>query len=138
MKRLPLFVGLVWVLGVATGQATTWNSDGSPANIQSIHDTQAQDGDTITMPAGTFNWTIGVSFSKRITLQGQTTVNTISGTANDQTTIRCSSSNGGAIYWQVPVDATGKICRVTGLTFVTGTPNAGFNGTGPEPSWSVR
>ena len=32
--------------------------------------TQAQNGDTITLPAGTFAWTTGVTISKAITLQG--------------------------------------------------------------------
>ena len=33
--------------------ATVYGSDGSSTNIQSIHDTLAQNGDTITLPAGT-------------------------------------------------------------------------------------
>src|SRR5262249_17833464 len=48
-----------------------WQSDGSPENIQSIHDTQAQDGDTIMLPAGTFSWTQIVIITKGITVQGQ-------------------------------------------------------------------
>ena len=50
--------------------ATVYDSDGSSTNIQSIHDTLAQNGDTITMPAGTFAWTIGVHISKAVQLQG--------------------------------------------------------------------
>ena len=30
--------------------ATVYDSDGSSTNVQSIHDNQAQDGDTITIP----------------------------------------------------------------------------------------
>ena len=48
-----------------------WQSDGSAANIQLIHDTQAQDGDTIMLPAGTFSWTQVVRIRKGITVQGQ-------------------------------------------------------------------
>jgi hypothetical protein len=36
--------------------ATVYDSDGSPTNIQYIHDTLAQNGDTITIPAGTFTF----------------------------------------------------------------------------------
>ena len=35
--------------------ATVYDSDGSSTNIQSIHDTLAQNGDTITLPAGTLH-----------------------------------------------------------------------------------
>jgi hypothetical protein len=109
--------------------AAVWPSDGTPQSIQYLHDTSARDGDTITLPPGTFHWTTTVNISKGITLQGQTTVDTVNGTANDQTIIECGSGNGSAIFWTVPVDSPGSICRVTGLTFVTGTLNAGLNGT---------
>jgi hypothetical protein len=47
-------------------------SDGTPANIQAIHDSASTvDGDTIMIPAGTFTWTTGVSITKRITLKGR-------------------------------------------------------------------
>jgi hypothetical protein len=54
--------------------ATVYNSDGTSINIQYIHDNLAQDGDTITLPPGTFTWTTGVTVNKGITIQGQTTV----------------------------------------------------------------
>src|SRR5436190_573008 len=50
--------------------ATVYNSDGSSTNVQSIHDTLAQNGDTITVPAGTFSWTTRVNISKAVQLQG--------------------------------------------------------------------
>ena len=50
--------------------ATVYESDGSSTNIQSIHDTRARNGDTITIPPGTFAWTIGVHISKAVQLQG--------------------------------------------------------------------
>ena len=59
--------------------------------MQAIHDTQQQhDGDTITLPAGTFIWITGVSLTKGITVSGQTTITgagTANCTANDQTII---------------------------------------------------
>src|SRR6516162_1575145 len=71
MKKL--IVGLLF-LGVATSYSRTWDSDGSRDNIQSIHDNNAQNGDTITVPAGTFTWTRPLTFTKGITLSGQTTI----------------------------------------------------------------
>src|SRR5262245_46883132 len=80
-------------LGVASAThsgATVYQSDGSDANVQAIHDTKAHDGDTITLPAGTFIWTTGVSLTKGITVRGQTTITgagTATCTADDQTII---------------------------------------------------
>src|SRR6188472_2743977 len=80
-------------LGIAFGShsgAAVYHSDGSAANVQAIHDTNAHDGDTITLPAGTFIWTTGVSLTKGVTVIGQTTITgagTANCTANDQTII---------------------------------------------------
>jgi len=51
--------------------ATVYDSDGSSTNIQYIHDSLAQNGDTITLPAGTFTWSTPVTISKAIKLQGE-------------------------------------------------------------------
>ena len=47
----------------------------------------AADGDTVIVPAGTAAWTSGLTITKGITIQGQTTVNSDNGTANDQTVL---------------------------------------------------
>ena len=52
------------------GNAAVYNSNGSSANVQSIHNTLAQNGDTITVPAGQFTWTTPVTISKAIKLRG--------------------------------------------------------------------
>src|SRR5262249_32024367 len=44
-------------------------SDGSAASVQSLNNI-ASDGDTITMPAGSFGWAIPVTITKAIKLQG--------------------------------------------------------------------
>lgn len=49
---------------------TVYNSNGSAANVQQIHNTQAVDGDTITLPAGTFTWNTQIRITKNITLSG--------------------------------------------------------------------
>lgn len=49
--------------------ATVYHSDGSAASVQGLQNA-VLNGDTITLPAGTFTWTTGVTISKAITLQG--------------------------------------------------------------------
>jgi hypothetical protein len=62
---------LLPLLFVGQTYAATWNSDGSVSNIQLIHDTRAANGDTITLPSGTFQWTTKLTLTKAITLQGR-------------------------------------------------------------------
>ena len=65
---LPLAVILAGVFPANSG-ATVLHSDGSAANVRSLHKS-AQNGDTITLPAGNFNWDSQISITKAITLQG--------------------------------------------------------------------
>jgi hypothetical protein len=51
--------------------ATVYDSNGSSTNIQYIHNTLAQNGDTISIPTGTFTWTLPVTISKAVKLKGQ-------------------------------------------------------------------
>lgn len=46
-----------------------YQSDGSAASVQSLH-RRASDGDTIALPAGTFTWSMPVTISKTIKLEG--------------------------------------------------------------------
>src|SRR6266481_5467043 len=86
--------------------ATTFASDGSPTSIQTFH-SQAVNGDTITLPAGTFTWTTGVTLSKGITLQGA---------GIGQTIIRDSITGGVRIVlWTLPNSASAS--RITGIEF---------------------
>ena len=91
--RRPQTLLAALFLGIAFAPhsgATVYQSDGSEANVQAIHDTNAHDGDTITFPAGIFIWITGVSLTKGITVSGQTTITgagTANCTANDQTII---------------------------------------------------
>src|SRR5207249_10835354 len=50
--------------------ATVYHSDGSAANVQALLNA-ALDGDTITLPAGTFTWSTPVTISKAIKIQGE-------------------------------------------------------------------
>src|SRR4030095_9247975 len=74
--------------------ATVYNSDGSAASVQGLHNA-ALNGDTITLPVGTFTWATGVTISKGITLQGA---------GSGQTHITRAASY------------TGNIISITGLT----------------------
>jgi hypothetical protein len=110
------------VCAAISSSATTFNSDGTdccgPNSVQAIHDAQAtQNGDTITLPAGTFSWTSIVSLTKAIILKGQTIRND-DGTSIDNTIIQDNiplATNGALIVLEVPGGQ-----RVTGITFVQG------------------
>ena len=70
-RKIQIFCRGAIVIVIGSGfsaLATVYDSNGSSANIQSIHDTLAQNGDTITLPAGTFTWTQTVNVSKNISI----------------------------------------------------------------------
>jgi len=109
--------------------AAVCHSDGSAASVQACHD-NASEGDTITIPAGTFSWTTHVTITKGITIQGQTTVNSDTGVCNDQTVLLDNlgpSVPGGEGYFHCRVNA-GQALRITGLTFKAGTTTSKYNG----------
>jgi len=119
----------------ATPSGRTWESDGSAANIQRIHDRQASDGDTIVIPAGTFSWTGTLRLTKAIILKGQTIRND-DGTSIDNTIIQDNiplAANNGLIELNAPGGQ-----RVTGITFVQGRTQMQSNGiirvTGTTPT----
>src|SRR5206468_8279319 len=101
--------------------AAVYHSNGTAANIQQIHDTQAVDGDTITLPAGTFSWTSSPGITKAITLQGATTVSGAGGanpTVNDVTIVKDDVPRNSTIL-DVAVSGN-RVFRLTGITFVPG------------------
>src|SRR5215472_8718139 len=124
-KFLSIAAGLSFLV-TSNAFGTVWPSDGSDANVQAIHDTNANDGDTITLPAGTFIWTAGVNLTKGITVAGQTTITgagTATCTANDQTIIideKLRSTPGSLFKATIPA---GKSFRLTGITFRRGSTN---------------
>ena len=65
---ITLFSGLCLALQCG---ATVFYSDGTAAGVQYLHDNFAQDGDTITVPSGSFSWgQNGLHITKAIMLQG--------------------------------------------------------------------
>src|SRR6266513_2710747 len=84
--------------------ATVYQSNGSVANVQALHNA-AVDGDTITLPAGTFHWTTGVTLSTAITLQGLG-MNSTTITAGSITMVKLQTSSS----------------TVTGIHFILSSP----------------
>ena len=72
--------------------ATVYHSDGSAVNVQLIHDIQAIDGDTITIPAGTFTWSTGATITKGIKIQGAGS-GRVEGTSTSSLTIGTGSKS---------------------------------------------
>jgi hypothetical protein len=114
-------IATVFLLLLANGlsvQATVYNSNGSQADVQAKVNL-AVDGDTVTIPAGSFTWTSHVTVTKGITIQGQTTVNSDTGACNDQTILLDNFPDnypGGHGFFHCTVN-TGQSLRITGLTF---------------------
>ena len=108
--------------------ATVYHSDGSVASVQALHKA-AHDGDTITLPSGTFRWNATLNITKGITLQGNTTVTGNAMDANgftvtDNTIILDDSPN--TIGRVISVTLTpSQSFRCTGLTFRVGSNNGG-------------
>jgi hypothetical protein len=100
---------------------TVWQSDGTAANVQFVHDVQAADGDTITLPAGTFNWTTGVTITKGVTIIGQTTTDPVNKTANDRTIILDNVTRGAGGTPITRVNSVlGKTYRISAITINAG------------------
>jgi hypothetical protein len=127
-----LIVTISFGLITASAQSMVWQSDGTPQNIQFIHDNRAVDGDTITLPSGTFSWTTHVTITKGVTIQGNTTTNSDTGVCNDLTNLVDNinrSTPGGEGFFHCTI-TSGKAFRITGVTFTGqgGNPSTAFNG----------
>jgi hypothetical protein len=119
-----LVVTISFGLITASAQSMVWQSDGTPQNIQFIHDNRAVDGDTITIPSGTFSWTGTVLLTKAITLQGNTTTDPVNGTANTQTLILDDQPDRNSAL----IELRNGGMRLTGLAFTAGQTVNGQNG----------
>lgn len=110
MKRLGIVAFTLVLSGFLAPQcrAAIYQSNGTAANVQSILNNQAHNGDTITLPAGILHWTTGVTIGKAITLQGAGVGTTI---------IRDGVQSGQLI--QVTL-AAGSETRLTGIEFQDG------------------
>ena len=113
---LALFLGvfLAWYC-----EASVYVSDGSAQNVQYVHDNLAVDGDTITLPVGTFSWTSSVTITKTITLQGAGTF--VTGGGDQSVIIDNYAANQPLIRF--------TLGRITGLTVQSGTGSLKDGGT---------
>src|SRR6266403_6308622 len=104
--------GIVLFIFILTGfsgprcEATVYNSNGSAASVQALHN-GAHNGDTITVPAGTFTWANRVSITKAITLQGAGVGSTI---------IKDNVQGNPLLSWTLPAG----LSRLTGIEFQNG------------------
>jgi hypothetical protein len=75
MRRIWFVLRAVSVLGVSSSfaalrcEAASYQSNGSVSSVQALL-RKAHDGDTITIPSGTFTWSNSVTISKAIKIQG--------------------------------------------------------------------
>jgi hypothetical protein len=133
------FVMLIW--SSFSALAKVYDSDGSEASVWALLKA-AHDGDTITLPAGTFSWTSPLLITKGITLQGATTISgagTSAPVVNDNTIILDDIprvANGTIIRVQITPAQTP---RITGITFrygaitTSGTACLTLNAVGATP-----
>ena len=98
---------VIWIWNGFSALGTVYHSDGSAASVQGLHNA-VLNGDTITIPAGTFNWTTKVTISKSITLQGA---------GVGQTIIRDAVQGGPLLQTTL---AAGGLTRITGIEFQDG------------------
>jgi len=114
------------VLGLALGscnpQAKPFAIEAASCELAAVQEAvnQAQDGDTVNIPAGTATWTSGINISKGITLHGQTTTRgggSADAATDDKTVIVDETVKAVAIIQF----NTEKPYHVTGITFRGGT-----------------
>src|SRR5437879_4234507 len=88
----------------------------------------AVDGDTVIIPAGTATWTSQLVLNKAITLQGQTTTDSVAGTAVDKTLITYGLPTSPAVPLIRVSSLSGKSYRVSGFTFQQVSITSNLNG----------
>jgi len=88
----------------------------------------AVDGDTVIIPAGTATWTSQLVLNKAITLQGQTTTDSVAGTAVDKTLITYGLPTSPAVPLIRVSSLSGKSYRVSGFTFQQVSTTSNLNG----------
>jgi hypothetical protein len=118
--KILLYILILTGFSALGCKATVFDSDGSEANVQALQKA-AHDGDTITLPPGTFSWTSQLNITKGITLRGQTTISgagTAGATANDLTIIKDDTPRTGAII--KTATSSRQLFRLTGITFSPG------------------
>src|SRR5947207_7273454 len=86
----------------------------------------AVDGDSVMIPAGKASWTSSLVITKAITLMGQTTTDSVAGTANDKTIVQYNLTDTKPLINVQSV--AGKVYRISGITFQSISSVASRNG----------
>jgi hypothetical protein len=115
-------VALIWTGFSAL--ASVYDSNGTASDVQRIHDTLAQNGDTITLPAGIFTWSQRVTISNAIKLQGQGSGRII---GNSITSVTVGTGNKTFTTTRViPNITVGQILRVAKMPIHNGAARENF------------
>ena len=131
MKKLRTLLFTLSVLGGLSGLAAplsgaaVYHSDGSVAKVKALHNA-ASDGDTITLPAGTFTWSTPVTISKAIKIQGEGSGRII-GDTKSSVTVGTGSKTFTTTRSGLPIQA-GQILRVAKMPH-----SAGGGGSQSDP-----
>ena len=117
MKKIAGLIALLLLGALATPAATITAASCAAADVQNALNL-AKAGDTVVIPAGSANWTQGVSWSApaNVTIKGAGTSATGGG---DQTTIVDNIASGAKLL-DIQMASTG-VFRMTGITFQSGT-----------------
>ena len=120
-----LFVAFLLIACASARAATILAPSLSPADVQAALN-QAQAGDTVVLPAGSANWTTGVSRSvpANVTIMG---AGTSAMGGGDQTVIHDNIAS-VSHCWQLVVPSTG-VFRLTGITVQSGSGSIKDGGT---------
>ena len=120
-----LFVAFLLTAGASASAATLLAPSLSPADVQSALN-QTQAGDTVVLPAGSANWTQGVSWNAppNVTVKGAGTSATGGG---DQTVITDNYASGQPLL-RINVSSTG-VFRLSGITVRSGSGSIKDGGT---------
>src|SRR5438552_8810995 len=101
---------------------TSYNTNGSSAHAQAKANL-CSDGDTVTIPSGTFTWATGVTITKMITLQRQGT-----GTGGGDQTVIIDNYASGQPLLNFEAGST-SASRITGITVKSGSGSLKDGGT---------
>ncbi|HWX17096.1 MAG TPA: hypothetical protein VNY07_10955 [Chthoniobacterales bacterium] len=90
--------------------------------------TSAVNGDTVIVPAGTASWTSQLVITNTITLIGQTTTDSVHGTAVDKTIIVDNVTGNSSRPLILVSSSSGKSYRISGFTFQDARATQTING----------
>jgi hypothetical protein len=118
MTKKLLLTGAITVIWLASCEraprvSNVFASDGSLASVKALHDsTNCHDGDTITIPRGTFTWTGTLTVTKAVTFKGNSTADPHCGGGSWENAGACRQPFKGDPPPNTHVDNTKIICAV--------------------------